>query len=104
MPLRILFAIPGIILTAAIAWAWNTSSLWEAMMQIGQNPWGVVTFIDLYAGFLFTGVIVAAIERWKPWAFGMIVLSLALGNIVFAIWGAMRGAEALHRIANRSSS
>jgi cytochrome c oxidase assembly factor CtaG len=101
MLLRLLFAIPGLVLTGAIAWAWNKANLWEAILQVGQNPWGVVTFIDLYAGFLFTGVIIAAIERWKPWTFGMMILSLGLGNIVYAIWGAVRGAEALHRIASR---
>ncbi len=99
--LRIVFAVPGIALTAAIAWAWGKADFWTAIMQVGENPWGVVTFIDLYAGFILTGVIIAAIERWKPWAFAMLVLSFALGNIVFAAWGVWRGAETLRALAQR---
>jgi cytochrome b subunit of formate dehydrogenase len=101
MLLRLVFAIPGLILTAAIAWAWNKADLWEAILQVGQNPWGVVTFIDLYAGFLFTGVIISAIERWKPWTFVLMASSLGLGNIVYAGWAVWRGASELQRIANR---
>jgi hypothetical protein len=101
MLLRLVFALPAIALVAAIAWAWNKADLWTAILQVGQNPWGVVTFIDLYAGFIITGVIIAAIERWKPWTFVMLALSFGLGNIVYGAWGAWRGAEILRGLARR---
>ncbi len=101
MPLRLTFAIPGLLLTAAIIWAYSQADFWASSAAILANPWGLVTLVDLYAGFIITGVIIAAIERWKPWAFGMLLVSLVLGNIVFAAWGVVRGAEALRRLAIR---
>ncbi len=99
--LKLAFAIPGIALTAAIIWAFGKADFWASVVQVTANPWGVVTLVDLYAGFIITGVIVAAIERWRPWAWGMLVLSLALGNVVFAAWGVVRGAQALRGLAGR---
>ena len=101
MVLRLVFAIPALILTAAIAWAWNKADLWAALLKVGENPWGIVMLIDLYAGFIFTGVIISAIERWKPWTFILMASSLALGNISYAAWAVWRGVSELQRIANR---
>jgi hypothetical protein len=99
--LKLAFAIPGLILTAAIVWAFGKADFWSSVALVTANPWGVVTLIDLYAGFIITGVIVAAIERWRPWAWGMLVVSFALGNIVFAAWGVLRGAQLLRQLALR---
>jgi hypothetical protein len=99
--LKLAFAIPGLALTAAIIWAFGRADFWTSGAQILANPWGVVTLIDLYAGFIFTGVIIAAIERWKPWAWAMLALSLVLGNVVYAAWGVVRGAQALRGLAAR---
>jgi hypothetical protein len=101
MPLRLTFAIPGLLLTAAIIWAFGRADFWASGAAILANPWGLVTLVDLYTGFIFTGVIIAAIERWKPWAFGMLLFSLVLGNVVYAAWGVWRGVEALNRLASR---
>jgi ABC-type Fe3+ transport system permease subunit len=99
--LQLAFAIPGIVLAAAIFWAFGKADFWASGAAIIANPWGLVTLIDLYAGFIITGLIIAAIERWRPWAFGMLVVSLVLGNVVFAAWGAVRGAKLLNGLANR---
>ncbi len=99
--LRLAFALPGLILAAAIVWAFGKADFWASGAQIVANPWGLVTLIDLYAGFIITGLLIAGIERWRPWAFGMLALSLVLGNVVFALWGAWRGAETLRRLAER---
>jgi cytochrome b subunit of formate dehydrogenase len=99
--LRLAFALPGLALAAAIAWATVRADFWASVAQVTANPWGLVTLVDLYAGFIITGVIVAAIERWRPFAWGLLALALVLGNIVFAAWGVWRGAEALRRLALR---
>jgi hypothetical protein len=99
--LKLVFAIPGLVLTAAIVWAMGKANLFESGARILADPWGVVTLIDLYSGFIVTGVIIAAIERWKPWAFAMLAVSLVLGNVVFAAWAVVRGAAELRRIAVR---
>jgi hypothetical protein len=101
MLLRLAFAIPGLLLTAAIIWAFGKADFWTSGAAILANPWGLVTLVDLYAGFIITGVIIAGIERWKPWAFAMLVVSLVLGNVVYAAWGVWRGVGALRRLAVR---
>jgi cytochrome b subunit of formate dehydrogenase len=99
--LKLAFAIPGLALAAAIAWATGRADFWASVAQVTANPWGLVTLVDLYAGFIITGVIVAAIERWRPFAWGLLALALVLGNVVFAAWGVWRGAEALRQLALR---
>jgi hypothetical protein len=99
--LKAAFAIPGLALAAAIVWAMGQADFWVSGAAILANPWGLVTLIDLYAGFLFTGLIIAAIERWRPWAFGMLALSLVLGNVVYALWAVLRGAVVLRGLAAR---
>ncbi len=99
--LKLAFFIPGAVLTASIIWAMGRADLWASTMAVIADPWGAVMLIDLYIGFLFTGLIIAAIERWKPWAFGLLVVSMVLGNIVFAGWAVVRGASELRRLAAR---
>jgi hypothetical protein len=99
MPLRFSFALPGLILAAAIVWAFGKADFWASGAAIIANPWGMVTLIDLYAGFIITGVIIAGLERWKAWAFVMLFVSLILGNVVYAAWGVWRGARLLESAA-----
>jgi hypothetical protein len=95
------FAIPGLALAAAIAWAFGKAEFWPSVALVAANPWGLVTLIDLYAGFIMTGVAIAAIERWRPWAWGMLALALVLGNVVYALWAVSRGAALLREVAGR---
>ncbi len=97
--LKLAFAIPGIALTAAIVWAFGKADFWTSVVQVTANPWGVVTLVDLYAGFIITGVIIAGIERWRPWAWGMLAVALVVGNVVYALWGVVRGVQVLRRLA-----
>jgi hypothetical protein len=99
--LKAAFAIPGLILAAAIVWAFGRADFWASGREIIANPWGVVTLIDLYAGFIMTGVCVAAVERWRPWTFGLLALSFVLGNVVYAVWAVVRGASLLRAVAAR---
>ena len=99
--LKLAFALPGLILAAAIVWAFGKADFWASGAQLVANPWGLVTLIDLYAGFIITGVIIAGIERWRPWAWAMLAVSLVLGNVVFAAWGALRGAALLRGLGRR---
>jgi hypothetical protein len=99
--LKAAFAIPGLALAAAIVWAMGAADFFAFGATLLANPWGVVTLIDLYAGFLFTGLVVAAIERWRPWTFGLLAVALVLGNVVYALWAVLRGAALLRDIAAR---
>jgi cytochrome b subunit of formate dehydrogenase len=95
------FALPGLALAAAIAWAFGAAEFWPSVRLIASNPWGVVTLVDLYAGFVFTGVLVAAVERWRPWAWAMLPAACVLGNVVYALWAVLRGAALLRAVAAR---
>jgi hypothetical protein len=97
--LKLAFALPGLILTAAILWAFQRADFWTSVTVVVANPWGLVTLIDLYAGLIITGLIVAALERWKPWSFALLALSLVLGNVVYAAWAVFRGVAILGRKA-----
>ena len=99
--LKLAFALPGLGLAAAIVGAFGAGDFWSSVALVVANPWGVVTLIDLYSGFIITGVIVAAIERWRPWAWGLLAASFVLGNVVFAAWGVVRGAQLLRQFALR---
>ncbi|MGL4243548.1 MAG: hypothetical protein ACRCTI_20740 [Beijerinckiaceae bacterium] len=99
--LKAAFAVPGLALAAAIVWAMGRADFWAAFGQITGNPWGVVTLVDLYAGFIATGVVIAAIERWRPWAWALMVSSFILGNVVYALWAVFRGAALLREVGAR---
>lgn len=99
--LKTIFALPGLVLAAAIVWAFGSAEFWPSVRLITGNPWGVVTLIDLYAGFIFLGVAVAALERWRAWAWALLPLALVLGNVVYALWAVSRGASLLREVAAR---
>jgi ABC-type Fe3+ transport system permease subunit len=99
--LKAAFAVPGLVLAASIVWAFGAADFWASFSRITADPWGVVTLIDLYAGFIMTGVAVAAIERWRPWAWGLMAVSFVLGNVVYALWAVARGATLLREVGGR---
>jgi ABC-type Fe3+ transport system permease subunit len=93
--LKLGFGIPGLVLAASIVWAFGEAPFWPSVAAVVANPWGVVTLIDLYAGFIMTGLLVAALERWRPFALGLMALSFVLGNVVYAAWAVFRGVTLL---------
>jgi hypothetical protein len=99
--LKAAFAVPGLALAAAIVWAFGKADFWASGAAIVANPWGLVTLIDLYAGLIATGTVVAAVERWRPWTWGMMAAAFVLGNVVYALWAVSRGAALLREVAAR---
>jgi hypothetical protein len=95
MLLRLGFAIPGLLVPPVVFWAMTQGDFWTLGQALVANPWGLVTLVDIYAGFIITGLIIAGLERWKPWTFGLMLLSFVLGNFVYAGWGLWRGARML---------
>jgi hypothetical protein len=93
--LRFAFALPGVVLAAAIFWAIGKADFWASGAALVANPWGLVTLVDLYAGLIVTGLLVSGLERWKAWTFALMLVSFLLGNVVYAAWGAWRGAHLL---------
>ncbi len=62
------------------------------------TEWGVVALIDVYAGFLIAIAIIIAFERkaWVGLAWGLPILFI--GNVVTAVWFAIRFPELVRRL------
>lgn len=89
-PAKILAIGLALVLTAAIFWAMGQKPIGESFSQMIRDPWGVVTLIDLYWGFIAFAVVVSWFE--KPWVAGVLfVLLCVLGNVVSLLWIAFRG-------------
>lgn len=94
--LRIIVALAGLILLGAIIWAATQSgsyadgglhgSLFEQGGTILAMPWGVVTLLDLYIGFVLIGVVIFITEKnWVSAALWIAPLPF-LGNVWAAVW------------------
>ncbi|MBU3731314.1 MAG: hypothetical protein FGM26_07210 [Beijerinckiaceae bacterium] len=89
-PLKIVAFLFALILTAAIIWAIGEKPMGESFSAMIRDPWGVVTLIDLYWGFIAFAVVVSWFE--KPWVTAILfVLLCVLGNVVSMLWLAFRG-------------
>lgn len=96
MPLlRPLLVASALILAAAIVWAGSSANIRASFGLITADPWGIVTLIDLYAGFVFAGAVIWLLEPRKGLASALILLTLVLGNLVTLLWLALRGLQLL---------
>jgi len=85
---RIVSGLGGVILLASIIWAAQTAgqSLGEAIAWLVSGPWGVVSLIDLYLGFVFIAIFIWVLEPRK-WIALLFILPLPfLGNVWPAVW------------------
>lgn len=96
---RIIAAIAGIALLGAIIWAIGAGQglMWEGA-QIMSLPWGKVTLIDLYVGFIISAIVIALMEqRW--WVAALWIAPIFfLGNIITAAWVILRLAPCIARL------
>jgi hypothetical protein len=91
MVLRFVFALLGLALAGAIAWAMSKAPFWASFGAIVADPWGLVTLADLYLGFFACAAIIALAERRAGVALAWIVALFVLGNLVTGLWLALRG-------------
>jgi hypothetical protein len=91
--LKIICALGFALLTGSIIWAFGRAPFWPAVSEIVANPWGVVTLVDLYLGFLIFGIVIARFEPNRGLAVGMIAAMPFLGNVVPLAWLAWRGLD-----------
>jgi hypothetical protein len=89
--LRILCILGFVLLTGAIIWAFGQAPFWPSVSAIMANPWGVVTVIDLYLGFLVFAIVIARFEPNRGLAIALIAALPVLGNVVSLGWLAWRG-------------
>lgn len=87
---RLLSLAAAAVLAAAIVWAAVHTPLAVGFAHVVADRWGIVTLVDLYAGFVIVLLIVALMEPVR-WVTVLVVLTTpVLGNIVPAIWLAAR--------------
>ena len=89
---RIIAALGAIALAFAIVWAGMTAgqSLSEAVGWLVSEPWGVVSLIDLYLGFVLIAILIWVFEPNKLIALAFILPLPILGNVWSAVWLAWR--------------
>lgn len=91
--LKIICALGFLVLSGSIIWAFGAAPFWPSVAAITANPWGVVTLVDLYLGFLICSIVIARFEPKRGLAIGMIAAIPFLGNVVPLAWLAWRGLD-----------
>ncbi|MFY8038871.1 MAG: hypothetical protein ACOVN4_04300 [Bosea sp. (in: a-proteobacteria)] len=94
--LKLICALGFALLAGSIIWAFGRAPFWPAVAEITANPWGVVTLIDLYLGFLIFGIVLWRFEPQRALAIGLIAAMPILGNVVPLAWLVWRGLDRLH--------
>ena len=72
-----------IAMVSTIFWAQNQVSLFDSI--IPSLPWGIVSLVDLYAGFVFVGIWIFYKEK-GIFALIWIFFLMILGNLTTAIY------------------
>ncbi len=73
-------------MSAVLVYGFTTGNFSEDGSEILANPWGVVSLVDLYVGFiLFSGWIVYR-EKYAPVAALWVLLMLVLGFFAGALY------------------
>lgn len=91
------------LLAFAIVWAMGEKAIGESFSAMIRDPWGVVTLIDLYSGFIAFALVMAFFE--KPWvAIVLFALLCVLGNVVSLGWLAFRGLGLIRHAAARAAT
>jgi hypothetical protein len=88
---RVLVLTGAALLAGLIVWAAMSAPFWASFKTITAMPWGLVTLVDLYLGFICAAILVLILERERMIAVLVITLMLVLGNIVTAFWLVLRG-------------
>lgn len=80
-------AIAGLVaMGIAIGYAFLAGDFGREGAVIGGLPWGIVSLVDLYTGFILFSVWVVYRERSRPIAALWVVLTMVLGNFTVAAY------------------
>lgn len=83
-------------LLAAISWASVTADIVASFRILTADPWGIVTLVDLYAGFAVVLVMIGLLEP-RRWIVVLVVVATpVLGSLVPALWLASRFTLLVH--------
>jgi hypothetical protein len=103
MTLRILCGILFLILSGSIIWAFKSAPFWASFDLITENPWGKVTLIDLYSGFVAFAIVIGLVDGLWVGLIAFLLLCV-LGNVVSLAWLALHGFALLWNLIDKSLS
>ena len=83
---RAIIIVSFIVLLGSIIYAGTQANLFDGFAEVGANPWGLVGLIDLYVGFIFFAIVIAAYEGPRPVTYVWVITLFLLGNLVAAAW------------------
>jgi hypothetical protein len=87
---RAAFALLSVAFTAMILWASFRGDFGAEFAAISSMPWGQVSLVDLYLGFLLYGCAVWVIEDKLMTKLLWVLPVIVLGNAWSLIWVAVR--------------
>jgi Protein of unknown function (DUF1475) len=96
--MRIFFGFLAALLSGLIVWATLSGGFLDTLHLLLERPWGVVTLVDLYVGFIATSLLMLVFEGRTMRAAVLILLLFLMGNVVTALWVAFRLAPYLQRL------
>jgi hypothetical protein len=97
-PIRLLCLSLAIIFTALIGWASVRGDFGAEFAAITAMPWGRISLIDLYLGFLLFGFAVWVVEKDLKTRLVWALPVLVLGNAWSLVWVAVRWNQILGRL------
>jgi predicted RND superfamily exporter protein len=96
--IRVIALLGGLILAGSIYWAFGQQAFWGGVDQVMASPWGIVTIVDLYLGFILIALIIFVFERNPITALIWIVPLFFLGNVWSALWFVLRAPLIVSRL------
>ena len=97
-PIRLLCLFLAIAFTALIGWASVRGDFGAEFAAITAMPWGQVSLVDLYLGFLLYGFAVWVVEKDLKTRLLWAVPVIFLGNAWSLVWVAVRWPQILARL------
>jgi hypothetical protein len=78
-------------------WAGLTGDLAATMASAGDDPWGIVSLVMLYAGLAGFALVLWRLEPDRRIAALVLAMTPLIGNAAPALWLAWRGGAAFRR-------
>ncbi len=95
---RLIALVGGAGLSILIWWAIVAGDFGAAGDWLFSHPWGLVTLVDLYLGFLLFAGVIALVERTWYGRVLWIVPLFVLGNVWSALWLIFRAGRLVHAL------
>ena len=83
---RLIIGINALVLVAFLAYTLYAGDIKSSAPVLFGSPWGQMTLVDLYAGFVLFALFIYSQEDSFPRAAGWIVALMFLGNLIACVY------------------